>query len=130
MKILRLFVTVLFISVAFSLAANAQDKDICEEPDVMAEYAGGKEALFKYISENVKYPEEAKKEKIQGKVFVQFVIDKTGKVTNAKIARGVGPSLDKEALRVVNAMDKWKPASKDGKPVNVQFTLPINFALE
>jgi len=130
MKVFKFFVSVLFLFLAFAIGSYAQESDICKEPDVMAEYPGGNDALISFISENVKYPEECKNNKIQGKVFVSYVIDKNGKVTNSKIERGVDPLLDKEALRVVNSMGKWNPGTKDGKAVNVQFTLPINFALK
>ena len=129
MKILKFFGLVLFLSSVFTIRSYAQESDICKEPDVMAEYPGGKSALISYISENVEYPEECKKNKVQGKVFVSFIVDKSGKVVNTKVERGVDPLLDKEALRVVNSMGKWKPGTKDDKPVNVQFTLPIKFAL-
>ena len=129
MKILKFFGLVLFLSSVFTIRSYAQESDICKEPDVMAEYPGGKSALISYISENVEYPEECKKNKVQGKVFVSFIVDKSGKVVNTKVERGVDPLLDKEALRVVNSMGKWKPGTKDDKPVNVQFTLPIQFAL-
>jgi TonB family protein len=98
--------------------------------EVMPEYPGGHEALFAYISENIKYPEKAKKEKIQGRVFVSFVVEKSGKVTNVSILRGIGGGCDEESLRVVSEMPIWKPGLQDGKPVRVQFNLPIKFALD
>ncbi len=90
---------------------------------------GGVEGLNKWIAQNVKYPEIAKENGVTGKVFIQFVIAKDGKVTNVEILRGVDPSLDKEALRVVKSMPAWKPGSQRGKPVKVSFQLPINFKL-
>ena len=71
----------------------------------------------------------AKKNGIQGKVYITFVVDVDGSVIDAKIARGVDPSLDKESLRVVNSLPKWSPGKQKGKSVKVQFTVPINFAL-
>jgi len=129
MKVFKLFVPVLFLLSVMVAGVNAQEKDICKEPDVMAEYPGGFDALIAYISDNVNYPEECKKNKTQGKVFVSYIVDKNGKVSDAKIERSVDPLIDKEALRVVNSLEKWKPGTKDGKPVNVQLTLPINFVL-
>ena len=67
---------------------------------------------------------------IQGRVYVQFVVDRDGGISNAKIARGVDPSLDQEALRVVNSLPKWKPGMQRGKPVRVSYTVPINFQLQ
>jgi TonB family protein len=95
----------------------------------MPEFPGGDEALRKYIAQNVKYPEDAKKEGVQGKVFVLFVVTKDGSVADAKIARGVHPSLDKEAVRVINNLPKWKSGKQRGTAVNVEYTVPINFAL-
>ncbi len=96
----------------------------------MPEFPGGDLALRKYIASSIKYPVIAQENGIQGKVYVTFVVSKTGKVTDAKIARGVDPSLDKEALRVVNALPAWKPGKQRGKPVNVSYTVPINFVLQ
>jgi len=96
----------------------------------MPEFPGGDLALRKYIASQIKYPVIAQENGIQGKVYVTFVVSKTGKVTNASIARGVDPSLDKEALRVVNALPVWKPGMQRGKPVNVSYTVPINFVLQ
>lgn len=90
---------------------------------------GGVEGLNKWISQNVKYPEIAKENGVTGKVFVQFVIDKDGKVTNVEVVRSVDPYLDKEAVRVVKSMPDWKPGSQRGKPVKVSFNIPINFKL-
>lgn len=93
------------------------------------EFPGGQAAMFKYIAEHTKYPEIAKENGITGKVFVQFVIGKDGKVTDVKVIRGIDPYLDKEAVRVVKSMPKWKPGSQRGKSVKVSFQLPINFTL-
>ena len=95
----------------------------------MPEYPGGDLEMRKFIADNIKYPEEAKAKGLSGKVFVQFVINKEGDVVNAKIARGVDPILDNEAIRVVLSMPKWKPGSQRGKTVNVSFTVPITFEL-
>jgi TonB family protein len=94
------------------------------------EFPGGEDAFHTYLINQVKYPAEAVKKGIQGKVFVTFVVGKDGTVKNSKIVRGVDPTLDKEALRVVNAMPKWKPGRQNGKDVAVQFTVPINFKLQ
>ncbi len=96
----------------------------------MPEFPGGELALRKYIANAIKYPVIAQENGIQGKVYVTFVVGKDGKVSNAAIARGVDPSLDKEALRVVNQLPKWKPGKQRGKAVNVSYTVPINFVLQ
>jgi len=92
-------------------------------------FPGGEAALYKYLAENTKYPEPAKENGITGTVWVQFIIDKSGKVTNVKVVRSVDPYLDKEAMRVVKSMPKWSPASQRGKPVRVIFQVPIRFEL-
>jgi protein TonB len=96
----------------------------------MPEFPGGEMALRTYIANAIKYPVIAQENGIQGKVYVTFVVGKDGSVSNATIARGVDPSIDKEALRVVNALPKWKPGKQRGKPVNVSYTVPINFVLQ
>ena len=96
----------------------------------MPEFPGGDLALRKYIGNSVKYPIIAQENGIQGKVYVTFVVGKDGKVYNAAIARGVDPSLNKEALRVVNSLPPWKPGKQRGKAVNVSYTVPINFVLQ
>jgi periplasmic protein TonB len=95
----------------------------------MPEFPGGDLGLMKYIQKNVKYPPIAKEYNITGKVYVSFIVDKSGSVTNAKIVRGVDKNLDTEALRVVKSLPKYKPGKQRGKPVRVMFTIPINFTL-
>ncbi len=96
----------------------------------MPEFPGGELALRKFIANAIKYPVIAQENGIQGKVYVNFVVDKNGKVTQARIARGVDTSLDKEALRVVNSLPPWKPGKQRGKAVRVSYTVPINFVLQ
>jgi len=95
----------------------------------MPEFPGGDLGLMKFIQKNVKYPAIAKEYNITGKVYVSFIVDKQGKVTNVKIVRGVDKNLDGEALRVVSALPNYKPGKQRGKPVRVMFTIPINFTL-
>ncbi|MGL5682615.1 MAG: energy transducer TonB [Marinifilaceae bacterium] len=83
-----------------------------------------------WIAKNVKYPVIARENGIQGKIFIQFVIEKDGSITDVKVVRGVDPSLDKEASRVISSMPKWKPGKQRGKAVRVSYTLPINFTLQ
>ena len=96
----------------------------------MPEFPGGTLALRQYLASAVKYPVIAQENGIQGKVYVNFVVEKDGSVTKAKIARGVDPSLDAEALRVVSTLPKWKPGKQRGAPVRVSYTVPISFKLE
>jgi len=109
---------------------KVQEQEILSIADQMPEFPGGTAALIEYLSQNIKYPESAKEKNISGKVFIKFVIDITGKVTQAEVIRGVHPDLDNEALRVVSAMPNWQPGMHEGKLVNVFFNLPINFKLE
>ena len=95
----------------------------------MPEFPGGDAGLMKYIQKNVKYPPIAKEYNITGKVYVSFIVDKSGSVTDVKIVRGVDKSLDAEALRVVKSLPKYKPGKQRGKAVRVMFTIPINFTL-
>lgn len=97
--------------------------------DQMPEYIGGMDAMFEYLSKNLRYPEDAINAGIQGIVYVSFVVTVTGKVTEAKILRGIHESCDAEALRVVQEMPYWIPGSQRGKKVNVQFNLPVRFIL-
>ena len=95
----------------------------------MPEFPGGDLGLMKYIQKNVRYPPIAKEYNITGKVFIQFIVDKHGSVTNVKIVRGVDKNLDAEAVRVVKSLPKYKPGKQRGKAVRVMFTIPINFTL-
>lgn len=94
------------------------------------EYLGGEAAMYKFINKHIKYPKKARKEGIEGIVYVQFIIDKEGNITKAKVIKGIGYGCDEEALRVVNKMPKWTPGTQRGKPVQVTFTLPFNFKLK
>ena len=95
----------------------------------MPEFPGGDLGLMKYIQKNIKYPAIAKEYNITGKVFIQFIVDKTGSVINVKVVRGVDKNLDAEAVRVIKSLPKYKPGKQRGKPVRVMFTVPINFTL-
>lgn len=115
-----------------------EDEIIIEEEDDdeffmvvenMPVFPGGDLGLMKYIQKNVRYPAIAKEYNITGKVYVSFIVDKQGKVTNVKIVRGVDKNLDAEAVRVVKSLPKYTPGKQRGKAVRVMFTIPINFTL-
>ncbi len=93
------------------------------------EFKGGEEALMNFLSKNTKYPQISKENDSEGVVYIEFVVAKNGEVTDAKIKRGVDKYIDKEALRVVNIMPKWKPGSQRGKVVNVSYILPFRFKI-
>ena len=99
-------------------------------PIELAEYPGGVDAMANYIASSVVYPEKAKTDNVQGKVFVQFVVETDGSIAEATVLRGVGGECDDEALRVVKSMPQWKPATFKGKPVRSKYVLPINFVLK
>lgn len=96
----------------------------------MPKFPGGNKAIMEFLASNIKYPVEAQENGIQGRVYVNFVIDKEGNVIAPKITRGVDPRLDIEALRVVKSMPQWEPGTQRGKQVNISYTLPINFLLQ
>ena len=96
----------------------------------MPSFPGGEEELFKYLQRNIKYPAIARENGISGRVYVTFVVDKDGKIKDAKILRGIGGGCDEEALRVVRNMPEWKSGRQNGRPVQVQYNLPVNFTLK
>ena len=100
---------------------------VCEE---MPEFPGGMAECMKWLGKNINYPEDCKKEGVQGRVIVQFVVDKDGSIKDPTIARGVHPSLDKEALRVLSGMPNWKPGKQKGEAVKVKYTIPVMFKLQ
>jgi len=104
--------------------------EIIDFPDVEAQFKGGSDGFQKYISKSVRYPQEAIENNIQGKVYLCFIIEKSGEVSNLKIERGAHALLDTEARRVIADMPKWKPDKKDGKKVRTRVRLPINFTLD
>ncbi|MDQ3191606.1 MAG: energy transducer TonB [Bacteroidota bacterium] len=98
--------------------------------EYMPMFPGDEAALFKYLAENIRYPESSKKSEMSGTVYVTFVIDAQGKVTNSKILRGVDFLLNDEAQRIVDQMPDWTPGLQHGIPVSVQYNLPIRFVLK
>lgn len=97
--------------------------------EVMPEFPGGQEALNAFIAKNLKYPEQAVEDGIEGMVFVTFVVEKDGKISGARVLRGIGGGCSEEALRVVRRMPNWNPGTQRGEAVRVQYNLPIRFKL-
>lgn len=95
--------------------------------EVMPQYPGGPNEMMRYIQENIKYPQSAKDNKIEGRVYVSFVVEKDGSITNAAVMRGIDKECDAEALRVVSSMPKWTPGQHKGENVRTQFTIPIYY---
>jgi TonB family C-terminal domain len=96
----------------------------------MPEFPGGMQKLMEYLSKNIKYPTMARESGIQGRVFVNFVVETDGSVSNIKVLRAIGGGCDEEAVRVVQAMPKWTPGKQRGKAVRVSYNLPVNFRLQ
>ena len=97
--------------------------------EMLPEYPGGTAAMFEFIQKNVKYPESAKEKGLEGRVFIQFVVEKDGSLSSFQVLRGVSDDIDAEAIRVLKAMPKWKPGMNNGEPVRVQYTMPFKFQL-
>jgi TonB family protein len=100
------------------------------ELEEMPEYIGGGQAIYRFLSKNVKYPKEAKRKRVQGTVKISFVINKEGKVENVSIIEGIGQGCDEEAVRAVSSMPQWKPGRQKGLPVVVKYAMPVFFRLE
>ena len=108
-----------------------EEQAIFEVVEEMPEFPnGGMAGLMQFLSKNIKYPQIAQENGTQGRVVVQFVVNKDGSIVDAVVVRGVDPYLDKEALRVINTMPKWKPGKQRGKPVRVKYTVPVMFRLQ
>ena len=111
-------------------ADSTAKEEVFMVAEQMPEFPGGMKELLKFLQDNLKYPENAMKNNVQGRVIVQFVVEKDGTPTEFKVARSVDPDLDAEALRVLQTMPKWKPGMQRGKIVRVKFTVPVSFKLQ
>ncbi len=109
---------------------EVDEQQIFTVVESMPEFPGGMGALMKYLAENIKYPSLAKESGIQGRVFINFVVEPDGSISNVKVLRGIGGGCDEEAVRVVKSMPKWKPGMQRGKPVRVSYNLPVKFTLQ
>lgn len=111
-------------------ADSTAKEEVFMVAEQMPEFPGGMKELLKFLQDNLKYPENAMKNNVQGRVIVRFVVEKDGTLTEFKVARSVDPDLDAEALRVLQTMPKWKPGMQRGKIVRVKFTVPVSFKLQ
>ena len=103
---------------------------IVDVAEIMPEFPGGTAALMKYLGTNIKYPTISQEMGSAGRVIVQFVVDKDGSISNPEVVRGVDAYLDKEAIRVISSMPKWRPGVQNGKKVRVKYTVPVVFRLQ
>jgi len=112
-----------------NLKENKIEKEVFLVVEEAPEFPGGKDALMKFLSDSIRYPKLARNSKIQGFVYVSFIVEPDGSVSNVKVLRGIGGGCDEEAVRVVQSMPKWKPGTQRGETVRVQYSLPIRFVL-
>ena len=133
----RLLTTLSVLAILFmaNTTTMAQDKKVAndkvyEKVEVMPEFPGGEQAMMDFVAKNVVYPQEARDKEISGRVMVGFIVEKDGGISDAKVVKGIGGGCDEEAVRVVNAMPKWKPGKQKSKPVRVSFMMPFNFKLQ
>ena len=127
---IALFATVAVMLTAGSSNVSAQEEEPMTQPEIAPEFPGGTVALLSLIQQNIKYPEEAKEQEIQGRVIVQFTIEKDGSVTDVKVVKSVHPLVDEQVVRAISAMPAWKPGMHEGKPVRVSYSVPFRFRLQ
>jgi len=125
-KLLALFLLFFVSSQSF---AQKNEKVIYDIVDTPPQFTNGDSAMYEYLANEIIYPKKAKRKKIQDKVYVQFVVSKDGSIQDVKVIKGKYKILNKEALRVIKKMPKWKPGEQEGKQVSVRYTIPINFTI-
>lgn len=118
------------VPIIYSEPSVIDENEIFEIVEEMPEYEGGEMALFKFLYKEINYPQMAADAGISGKVYVSFIVEKDGAVSNVEIAKGIGGGCDEEALRAIKALKNWHPGKQRGKPVRVMFKIPINFTLK
>jgi protein TonB len=130
-RFLLLLSAILLTNMAFCQEEKkgSVDDEVFVVVEEQAEFPGGLDSMYAYIQKNLKYPEKAKAEGIEGRVFVSFIIEKDGSISNVKILRGIGGGCEEAVVEMIKNMPKWKPGKQRGKPVRFQFTLPIKFEL-
>lgn len=111
------------------ITGDGKKDEVFKAVEKMPQFPGGKEALINFLNANLRYPEISQESLIQGKVFVQFIVNKTGKITDLKIVKGLDAACDEETLRIIHLMPDWTPGIQNGHPVAVYFTLPVTFQL-
>jgi len=112
-----------------NLKENKIEKEVFLVVEEAPEFPGGQDAMMKFLADNITYPKEALDSLIHGTVYVNFIVEPDGSVSNIEVKRGIGGGCDEEAVRVIQMMPKWKPGTQRGEPVRVQYSLPIRFVL-
>ena len=133
---MKKLILMLLMAACCLMTANAQktvvsqtDPKVFDTVEQMPEYPGGMQAMIAFLQTNMKYPEDAAKQKVEGRVMVQFIVETDGSISDVHVAKQVFPSLDAEAIRVVQAMPKWTPGKEKGNVVRVKYNLPIVFRM-
>lgn len=128
-----LYAVMLLLGMSMTVSGFAQNKDVDETVyaivEEMPEYPGGYDQLTAYLSQNLQYPQVARDNGIQGRVYVSFIVERDGSVSDVKVTRSLEQSCDEEAIRVVKAMPQWKPGKQGGQAVRVSYMLPVVFRL-
>ncbi|MBO6117442.1 MAG: energy transducer TonB [Bacteroidales bacterium] len=118
------------VEIKQEVVEDDEEREIFQVVEQTAMFPGGLQELNKYLAQNIKYPQQARETGTQGKVFLTFVVEKDGSITDIKVLRDIGSGCGEEAIRVVKSMPKWTPAKQRGKTVRQQFNLPVNFTLQ
>ena len=129
MKRICSILLLVFCATHFLYAQTEQENKIYDVVEIRPEFSGGEAARLTFFAENIIYPQNAINSGIQGTIFVSFIVEKDGSISNIVVVRGLGGGLSEEAVRVIKAMPKWIPGSLDGHPIRVQFFMPLRFAL-
>lgn len=127
--ILITFLNLISLQVMAQTESDTVAAEIFDSVEVQPVFPGGTGEMYKYLAENIRYPQDAQDQGIQGKVYAKFVVKKDGSIGDVEIVRGVHPLLDNETIRVIKAMPNWTPGIQRGKNVNVWYTLPINYKI-
>ena len=129
LRVVVLVLAAMMANASVSAQGDGKTGKVFETVERMPEFPGGPSALFDFISTNVKYPEDAVRQRIEGRVISRFVIDTLGRVRNVEVVKSVCPSVDAEAVRVIKMLPEWKPGRHKGRKVNVRYTIPVMFRL-
>jgi protein TonB len=112
-----------------STITEGNQEDVFQMVEEMPLFPGGEQKMSEFITSNINYPEVAREAGVQGRVYVRFVVEQDGSISNVKVMRGIGSGCDEEAMRVIKSMPKWKPGKQHGKTVRVSHQIPVNFSL-